>query len=61
MTGGFPERNAGDQEERLLFIKESTQSERGYVLVIMLALCMRAAGGDGQGHDFGAQLPGFKS
>lgn len=54
MTGGFPERNAGDQEERLLFIKESTQSERGYVLVIMLALCMRAAGGDGQGHDFGA-------
>lgn len=53
MTGGFPEQNARDQEERL-FIKESTQSERGYVLVIMLALCMKAAWGDGQEHDFGA-------
>lgn len=37
MTGGFPEQNAGDEEERLLFIKESTQSERGFVLIILLA------------------------
>lgn len=53
MTAEFSGHSAGI-ERKDFTIKESTQNECDHVPAIMLVLCMRAAWGDGQEHEFTA-------
>lgn len=60
VTAGFSGYSAGIKRKDSI-IKESTRTECDHVPAIVLVLCMRAAWGDGQEHEFTAWVPGFSS